>query len=521
MALFFEIKEVKLTVFHKEETKLFDLATNNFSVTLKQQNAQMGVKLGLKSLEITDYIIDYRNPTLKQLVTSVPPETKEGLENADLIEILVKTLDKTHPNYSIAKTDLEVTMNFGYLFVNFKPNTISETMKFFIPSSPNPPPQQVEKVKEIKAKVDDAITYTQGTEHTMLKLNVNLKEVSVKLIHKKTHVLMAELALKNTSLSVSMKPLSMEVAGVLGNIQLFDTTNYPYTIDSNLEYEKVRPYEMIGVGEESKNLLEVGFVSYDPRNPEVDKENKIYSKVDVKISSIRINYLQQPILRLIDYLSGQLLPALKPDDGSVEATSVQTIVKLEKEVAEKNLANLQFMDMKISIKTPIIALKPTPVSTEYMEIRLGDLSINSERIKHTSRFRNPTKPLEFVYCERYNIALSDMGIYRVEGEKRIQMSKQVNFDIGFERALFPEEYKLLYSEGEHITKTKFVLDVGMNLEGRMSPIILMLQHEDYLMIMKCLNFNIVYDDLMDKMFLSDYESVVANQDQPGSKFSSL
>jgi len=38
------------------------------------------------------------------------------------------------------------------------------------------------------------------------------------------------------------------------------------------------------------------------------------------------------------------------------------------------------------------------------------------------------------------------------------------------------------------------------------------------MLMRCLNFNIGYDDGMDKMFLSDYEAAVASQGQPGSKY---
>ena len=519
MSLVFQIKEVKLALFRKPDVKLFDLDTKNFVVNLRQQPGAMEVKLGLESLDIVDYIIEYQNPSLRKLVTSVPTGTIEGgATNADLIEIHVKTLDKTHPNYGEKKTDLEVTMKFGYLFVNLKPNTLSETMKFFLSPPDGGDQKNVEKIEKVevkKAQGQDEIIYTQGTDHTMLRLNVEMKEVSLKLIHKKTHVCMAELALKNTSLSVKMKPLSMEVEGVLGNIQLFDTTNYPNTIDSNVEWEKIVPYEMIGVGAESKNLLDLKFKSLDPRNPEADNENKIYSYVDVKISSIRINLLQQPLLRLIDYLSGQLLPSLKAGDDSTDAAK-QVVVTLDKETAEKTLANPQFMDLKLNLETPIIVLKPTPTSTEYMEIRLGDLSITSERIKATDRFKNPTKPLEYVYTEKMNILLKDMCMYRVQGDQKFEMSSKVNFDLGMERPLFVDEYKLIYSEGEHITKTKFTLNAGMKLTGKMSPMILMLQHEDYLMVMRCLNFNIGYDDGQDKMFLSDYEAVVASQGKPGS-----
>mmetsp|Transcript_20210 Transcript_20210/g.17401 ORF Transcript_20210/g.17401 Transcript_20210/m.17401 type:complete len:125 (+) Transcript_20210:157-531(+) len=124
-----------------------------------------------------------------------------------------------------------------------------------------------------------------------MDIHVQMKEVALRLIHQKTRVCMAEMSLRDMKVKVVMKPLGMNVNLSLGDMQIFDTTNYPETIDSNLEYDKVVPYEMIGVGEKSKKLMEVSFIQYDPKNPEADKENNIYSYVNVEMQSIKINVL--------------------------------------------------------------------------------------------------------------------------------------------------------------------------------------------------------------------------------------
>ena len=108
-------------------------------------------------------------------------------------------------------------------------------------------------------------------------------------------------------------------------------------------------------------------------------------------------------------------------------------------------------------------------------------------------------------------------MYRVEGKNRFELSRRVNFDMAFERPLFVQEYQLIYSEGEDKAKAKFNFYNGNKLEGKMTPITMLFQREDYLMIMRCLYFNIQYDDTMDKMFYLDYETIVRNQSLPGSK----
>jgi len=51
-----------------------------------------------------------------------------------------------------------------------------------------------------------------------MAVNLNLKEVSMTLIHGKTHAGLGEMALSNVDLNVEMRALGMDVTGSLGNI---------------------------------------------------------------------------------------------------------------------------------------------------------------------------------------------------------------------------------------------------------------------------------------------------------------
>jgi len=305
-----------------------------------------------------------------------------------------------------------------------------------------------------------------------------------------------------------MKPLGMEAFVKVKNFQLHDLTNYPYSIDSNLQYEKIDPYELVGTDQKDKNLLELSFISYDEKNPKADLKNRIFSYVDIKLSSIKINYVQQPVLRLIDYMTGQLLSSLRPNNTNDTPEGPKYIVKVTREDALNIISNPQFMDIKIFIESPIITLKPLPTSVEYLEVRLGDISIENERCKNKDRHSNPSRPLEFVWTEVMRIKLNRMGFFKVLNSNKFELTKEFNFDLLFERLLFTDEYRAAYGfDEDQQHQQKFNLDDSMKLDGRMSPMIMIMVHEDYLLIMRCLFFNVTYDDLMDKLFVSNYQEV--------------
>lgn len=381
----FYIGKVSLALRGNEE-ELIDLVTENFEMKMKQYPELMEVHLNLQKLEMNDHLFKFTDPSLTKFITSNPSSNSNS---SSLISIDVALMEKTHPDYHKEKTDVTVGIKFGYLNVNFKPDVMGKLMRLYLPqeqkenllnTSNTSEPEIVQKTAYEKVQ-----TNVEDPDHIMVKLNFTLSEISLKMIHQRTHVCMALISLNDLSVNLIMKPLEMVVEVGIRNIQLFDTTNYPNTIDSNLEYDKIVPYEMIGTKNKTERLMTIKFKSIDLSKV---GEDKISSFVNIEIKSIQLNVMQQPLLRLIDYLTGQMLPSLTSGDNT--STSTVVVTQISPEDALKNIQNPTFMDIKLNLHTPIINLKPTPTSSEYIEVRLGDLIISNKQVQNKERWENDT-----------------------------------------------------------------------------------------------------------------------------------
>ena len=523
------LKQLKLTIYRNDTDRLVDFRTNMLSVNLTQRAADMDVLLKLHSLEMRDYLFEYTNPNLKHFLTSEVPESYQGghsaIENVDLFEVSVKTMTKDHPQYAEHnKTDLDVKLKFGYLFLNLKPDLLEAVLIFLTSNLPKPeaqPKQSAPQLQNNASQPNKVVSSTTSagadanalagkvetiysqTDNILVKLRVDMKQIGVRMVHRKLRICLAEFSLKDSSIDLTLKPQATYFHGKLGNIQLLDTTNYPYTIDSNIEYQKIKPYEILGVGGQNVSLVEIDFKAYEPKSGQGDVQRKVYSFVDINVHSIRINLLQLPLLRIVDFLTSQVLGALAAGNqsqpqvqnaaGEVVPAAGPTITKWQ---AEETLLNPAFMDINLKVESPVITAKPLPESTEWIEVRLGDITITNERVKNTTRFKNPVKLLDFVYCEVMKIEIHNMGIWKIQNGEKSELTRDFNFMLDMERPLFPEEYKMVYGENYD----KFELNVGMVLKAQMTPMIVILSKDDYKLMMKILSHNVSYNDGLDSLF---------------------
>ena len=70
---------------------------------------------------------------------------------------------------------------------------------------------------------------------------INLDEITINLLHKQTHVCLVHLAIKNSAFTVLKKELELRITGKITFAEIYDMTNYPNTINSNLLYKRVKP----------------------------------------------------------------------------------------------------------------------------------------------------------------------------------------------------------------------------------------------------------------------------------------
>ena len=136
-------------------------------------------------------------------------------------------------------------------------------------------------------------------EKSLLQGNFNLNLITIDFIHKQTHACLCRATLSNAEVDLNLKNTMMVIHGVLGNFKLFDMTNYPKTLNSDIRYLEIRPSELLGLGTNEGSVLKMKIKNYDQDHSDV--KDSITTIVDLQVSPVRLNYHQQPIMRIIDY----------------------------------------------------------------------------------------------------------------------------------------------------------------------------------------------------------------------------
>ena len=522
MRLKAELPQLRLSLYNENGSSFFDFSLNAFSASMTQRLEDMDGHLSLGSIEITETLFKYTNSELEGCLTSVPPLVVRQANRAEsdlaLIQMDVKKINKDHPEYGQSgNRDLSVKLKFGYLFLNLKPDAIEALMVYLMSGIPKRPADKqavsAKNYSESPAKVEkshgrEEKNLKAESEAMMLKFEVELKQIGLRMIHRELHCCLAEFSMKDSWISFTKEPKVTSFECSLGNIQLLETTNYSNTTDSNIDYQKIVPYEMLGISQQGNSLVAINFKSYDPKSRLEKPDHHVYTYIDINISSLQANILQQPLLRIADFFTNQVAGVLElaktaenESEGPIQSNSKAPT--LTKHQAEQTLLNPAFMDIKLEAKSPAITLKPHPLADEFIEIRLGDITVSNTRVQNSSRWRHPDTSLGYLYCEQMEVAIQKMGIWKVEKSSRSRITREFNFDITLERLLFPDEYKLVYSEGNNQNQ----IDTSMIIIAILSPLIVILSKDDYRLLMKVVNRNLTFNDGLDELF--EYKRTVS------------
>ena len=250
----FVLKSVRLQLFDEAQDKEFlALTTENLSLQYTQRNQAFECSLSLSALNLHDMIYQYKNKDMGSFLTSSNSES-------DLVQIKVISKEKSHPQYE--NIDLDVDIVFGSLQINLKPDTLLKVLAFVkVENAHEKNDQPVEIHHELPASMDhgdfgnvanrpstgsksnsatprNSQTPQKGQDNEeesqkdtiLLKTNVRLEAIKLVLVHRKTHLAIAELGISKSKFVFEQRTDEMHLAGSLGNLQLFDMTNYPNTI---------------------------------------------------------------------------------------------------------------------------------------------------------------------------------------------------------------------------------------------------------------------------------------------------
>ena len=269
--------------------------------------------------------------------------------------------------------------------------------------------------------------------------------------------------------------------GQIGNLQIFDCTNYPNTIFLENEFDKMKKHEFLGLSGEKGSILKINF-----------EKNLKKNELDIQVNEIKVDFFLQPFFRILDFIFIHILEFFNLREAKEKDYSI-----FSTEFLLKKIENSEFMSVFFKADAPLLLFRDSPYSKKYVLVNLGKIEIKNERKVNNQRIEKTHKHLKEIFCDIYEIWMKNMVIQIVNFDKYKDISLPFRLNIMIEMISFGEEYNFLYEE---------CIENSIVFKARVLPIILNLEKKDYLLIMKIIYANLIYDDYLDNYFMTEFKS---------------
>ena len=370
----------------KPDHLLVELVAENFTLDFYLRPYDMVAEVFLKSLNVDDYIDEDPSPEFRKIISS------QGFgvnEDKDLFNVKFVKVNSDSPEFNSTYegigTHLDVSISTLNVIVTRR--TLLTLLDFVLVTFTGP---EQPAGKAVKDQPDDQkpqnMTATAQPGSDKLRIKINLD--SIALILNNDGIRLATLSLNTADVGISLIGGSMRIDARLGNLSLLDDVNQGASEDSSLR-------QLITIqGDELADFRYQTFSTEDDSYPGYD------SKVYLRSGSIRINFLEEPFRKIINFL--------------VKFGKMQAIFNAARQAAANQASQMQEsankMHFDILIKTPILVFpritavdqgrdlltaylgeiyasnKFTPIDSLSQSISVNDLSAGIRNIRLTSSF---------------------------------------------------------------------------------------------------------------------------------------
>ena len=476
------IKEVVLCLLEEninESTfnKIITFSLQNLNFKLITREMDIDLFFSVKCLEGNDEDLHF----CKKFISSIDPDN----ENSTLISVSILIADKMSPFYRNEK--IEILINLSFVHVIWHPEIIRKIMKFFVHND-----FMMERVlKEIRLptikfnechnfvqKNLDIIVEQRNCESSkeVIKIIVNVSKLRIFWVQPVLNLLFCELRLSQSSLIIDIEKDHFVMKGNLGNTQIIDLTNYPFSIRHQRDFNRLNMREVLGFND--KSSLSFTFSMLYPNCP-LNKHRK-QLEISIDINSIKLNYIQQQFFRIYYYFFVDFLYCFSPPEKIVlyrkTKDNKKKIVKIES----------QFMDLKILIHNPQVLIKPRPYSEEYFLVDLGNIELTNSYEKVKGRLK--IAPEDDTYISSFNLKLSQLFIVKNDG---FEICRKTD-------ALITMNFLYMTEELQNLNEEE--LDQSYGIEIRVETIEMKIRQIDFTHIYKFLDLNWWYTDYQDKYY---------------------
>ena len=414
----------------KPDQLLVELVAEHFYLDFYLRPYDMVAEVLLKSLSVEDFIDEDPSPEFKKIISSQGFGVKE---DKDLFNLKFVKVNDDSPElqttYEGIATNLDVSMSTLNLVVTRK--TLLTLLDFVLitfasPAESPPPSQKTIDDSHDSKKTQDS---SQGTSTSSDKIRIKVDLERIALILNNDGIRLATLTLQTANVGLFLSGGSMNVAARLGNLSLVDDINQGASEESPLRrLVAIQGDELADFKYQTFDANQSGYPGYD-------------SKVYLRSGSIKINFLEEPFRKIIQFL--------------VKFGKMQAIYNAARQAAANQASQMQESSSKmhfdVLIKTPILVFprvmepgKPRDLLTAY----LGEIYASNEFIQLDSIESNR------ISAGIRNVRLTSDFHFENDKHEELEMIDKVDLD-----------FKVTSTEHRQGSKRP-----DMEVEGKMSPI---------------------------------------------------
>lgn len=560
-----------------EGEKQFIILTKEMSVNLFKTDSKMELKMSLLDFEIKRKHI---TEDLKYIITSnYDSSLSSKIFKKDIIQRQRKLINISFTQEKDKPQKAEIY--FGCLFITIEPRILKEFVYCMNDSlsdnkkkdKPNPKPEESSNPSDIKLDAIEAINLTpdiykhlnnsdkKKNEYSealkKIQVEVTIENISLLLIStvSDSFIPLSQIMIEGGRVDCSMLTGAILVDVKFKDLICFDLTNYPNTL-TETKFDEIKPKKLFGrlKNKEEEEMNKVNSlvdrnticeenclisVQFNMKDPLVfNLEQGISNTLTVRIKNIHMNLYLQAILRILGFLTDQLLPSLStnetPDASNNKKSNTDSLV-VDNTMLYKSYIAINkplWIKMDIQIEDTEIHMNMDTENNERMRIYLGKMFLFNDKFLDTTRMvlvDDNDFGVSSIWVDRYSFIMNELQVFLEERKSQDQpydskqLMKPFGMEIQIEMAQNELDYKNLFDiktvcNPNHLymaipskvtipdkgKNPRLIYDSSMVINTIMKPFIAIMGNKEYTAVMRGLEENVLFNDLCDEHFVIDY-----------------
>ncbi|XP_045863296.1 vacuolar protein sorting-associated protein 13C isoform X1 [Meles meles] len=458
----FEIKEVVITLMKKAEKKgrpLHELNILQLGMKAKVKPYDLTAKAYLKKIsmrcfEFTDsageplHIINSSNITKEPLL-------KMSLTKADSDGPEFKTIhDNTKQRLKVSFSSLDLVLHLEALL---------SFMDFLSSAVPSSEPSSSEKESELKPLVGEsrsivvkAVSGSTSQDDVFdLKVIAELNAFNIFVCDQKCNI--ADIRIHGMDASISMKPKQTDMFARLKDIVI-----------TNVDLLSIHKKAVSILGDEVFRFQMTLYPDATEGNAYADM-SKVDGKLSLKVGCIQIVYVHKFFMSLLNFLNN--FQTAKEALSSATAQAAERAASSMKDLAQKSFRLL----MDINLKAPVIIIPQSSVSPNAVVADLGLIRVENKFSLVPMEHYSLPPVIDKMNIELTQLKLSRTILQAGLPQHEIEILKPVNMLLSIQRNLAAAWY---------------VQIPGMEIKGKLKPMLVALSEDDLTVLMKILLENL-------------------------------